>query len=42
MLSFGQGGTNAHRCEGKEVVLEKTRQKSLEAKKKTLNKLSLI
>ncbi len=24
-LSFGQGGTNAHRCEGKEVVLEKTR-----------------
>ncbi len=21
-LSFGQGGTNAHRCEGKEVVLE--------------------
>ncbi len=25
MLSFGQGGTNARRCEGKEVVLEKTR-----------------
>ncbi len=25
MLSFGQGGTNAHRCEGKEVVLEETR-----------------
>ncbi len=24
-LSFGQGGTNAHRCEGKEVVLEETR-----------------
>ncbi len=24
-LSFGQGGTNAPRCEGKEVVLEKTR-----------------
>ncbi len=24
-LSFGQGGTNARRCEGKEVVLEKTR-----------------
>ncbi len=23
-LSFGQGGTNAHRCEGKEVVLEET------------------
>ncbi len=23
-LSFGQGGTNARRCEGKEVVLEKT------------------
>ncbi len=22
-LSFGQGGTNARRCEGKEVVLEK-------------------
>ncbi len=21
-LSFGQGGTNARRCEGKEVVLE--------------------
>ncbi len=21
-LSFGQGGTNAHRCEGKEVVLD--------------------
>ncbi len=25
MLSFGQGGTNARRCEGKEVVLEETR-----------------
>ncbi len=24
MLSFGQGGTNARRCEGKEVVLEET------------------
>ncbi len=24
-LSFGQGGTNAHRCEGKEVVLEEMR-----------------
>ncbi len=24
-LSFGQGGTNARRCEGKEVVLEETR-----------------
>ncbi len=24
-LSFGQGGTNACRCEGNEVVLEKTR-----------------
>ncbi len=24
-LSFGQGGTNARRCEEKEVVLEKTR-----------------
>ncbi len=24
-LSFGQGGTNAHRCEEKEVVLEETR-----------------
>jgi len=24
-LSFGQGGTNAHRCEGKEAVLEETR-----------------
>ncbi len=24
-LRFGQGGTNAHRCEGKEVVLEETR-----------------
>ncbi len=23
-LSFGQGGTNARRCEGKEVVLEET------------------
>ncbi len=32
-LSFGQGGTNARRCEGKEVVLEKTRIYSLEAKK---------
>ncbi len=25
MLSFGQGGTNARRCEGKEVILEETR-----------------
>ncbi len=25
MLSFGQGGTNARRCEEKEVVLEETR-----------------
>ncbi len=25
MLSFGQGGTNAHRCEEKEVVQEETR-----------------
>ncbi len=24
-LGFGQGGANARRCEGKEVVLEKTR-----------------
>ncbi len=24
-VSFGQGGTNARRCEGKEVVLEETR-----------------
>ncbi len=24
-LSFGQGGTNARRCEGKEVALEETR-----------------
>ncbi len=24
-LSFGQGGTNARRCEGKDVVLEETR-----------------
>ncbi len=24
-LSFGQGGTNARSCEGKEVVLEETR-----------------
>ncbi len=24
-FSFGQGGTNVHRCEGKEFVLEKTR-----------------
>ncbi len=24
-LSFGQGGTNVRRCEGKEVVLEETR-----------------
>ncbi len=24
-LSFGQRGTNARRCEGKEVVLEETR-----------------
>jgi len=24
-LRFGQGGTNAHHCEGKEVVLEETR-----------------
>ncbi len=31
-LSFGQGGTNARRCEGKEVVLEETRLLSLEAK----------
>ncbi len=23
-LRFGQGGMNAHRCEGKEVVLEET------------------
>ncbi len=42
-LSFGQGGTNAYRCEGKEVVLEETavilRSKK---KKKTLNKRSLI
>ncbi len=41
-LSFGRRGTNAHRCEGKEVVLEETQLYSLEAKKKTLNKLSLI
>ncbi len=34
MLSFGQGGTNARRCEEKEVVLEETRLYSLEAKKK--------
>ncbi len=33
-LSFGQGGTNARRCEEKEVVLEETRLKSLEAKTK--------
>ncbi len=25
MLSFGQGGTNARRCEEKEVVVEETR-----------------
>ncbi len=25
MLSFGHGGTNARRCEEKEVVLEETR-----------------
>ncbi len=25
MLSFGQGGTNARRCEEKDVVLEETR-----------------
>ncbi len=31
---FGQGGTNAPRFEGKEVVLEKTQLQSLEAKKK--------
>ncbi len=30
-LRFGQGGTNAHRCEGKDVVLEETRLLSLEA-----------
>ncbi len=32
-LSFGQGGTNARRCEGNEVVLEETQLYSLEAKK---------
>ncbi len=32
MLSFGHGGTNVHRCEGKEVVLEETRLYYLEAK----------
>ncbi len=31
-LSFGQRGTNARRCEGKEVVLEETRLYYLEAK----------
>ncbi len=31
-LSFGQGGTNARRCEEKEVVLEETRLYYLEAK----------
>ncbi len=31
-LSFGRGGTNARRCEEKEVVLEETRLLSLEAK----------
>ncbi len=31
-LSFGQRGTNARRCEGKEVVLGETRLKYLEAK----------
>ncbi len=31
-LSFGQGGTNARRCEGKEVVLEERRLYYLEAK----------
>ncbi len=38
-LSFGQGGTNAHRCEEKEVVLEERRLYYLEAKKYPLNKL---
>ncbi len=32
-LSFGQGRTNVHRCEGKEVVLEEMRLLSLKAKK---------
>ncbi len=32
MLSFGQRGMNARRCEGKEVVLEETRLYYLEAK----------
>ncbi len=31
-LSFGQGGTNARRCEEKEVVLEERRLYYLEAK----------
>ncbi len=31
-LSFGQRGTNARRCEGKEVVLGEMRLKYLEAK----------
>ncbi len=41
-LSFGQGGTNARRCEGKEVVLEKNAAIILRSQKKTLNKRSLI
>ncbi len=41
-LSFGQGGTNARRCEGKKVVLEKNAAIILRSQKKTLNKLSLI
>ncbi len=32
-LRFGQGGTDARCCEGKEVVLEETRLYYLEAKK---------
>ncbi len=40
-LRFGQGGTNARRCEEKDVVLEETLAIIFRSKKKTLNKLSL-
>ncbi len=40
-LSFGQGGTNARRCEGKSCA-RRNAAIILRSQKKTLNKLSLI